>query len=199
MDLTGEYVVPASRAEVWDAINDPDVLKACIPGAESLDKVSDTRFDATVAAKVGPVKARFSGTVSLGDLDPPNGCTISGEGKGGAAGFARGTAKVRLEDAPGGGTRLSYSADVQVGGKLAQIGSRLVQGTARKMADDFFGALAARLGGGAAPAAPAPSEAAAAAAPAGQPATARGIAAHWWIPAVIAAIVVLLLVVSRLG
>ena len=147
MDMSGEYVIPAPRQAVWNALNDPEVLKACIAGCEEIDKTSDTGFTAVVVAKVGPVKARFAGAVTLTDIDPPNGYTITGEGKGGAAGFAKGGAKVALSDAEGGGTRLAYTVDAQVGGKLAQIGSRLVQGTARKMADDFFAAFAEQVGG----------------------------------------------------
>jgi len=138
MDMTGEHSIKAPRQAVWAALNDPDVLKQSIPGCESLTKTSDSGFEAQVTAKVGPVKAKFSGKVALSDLDPPNGYTISGEGAGGAAGFAKGGAKVRLEDAPGGATLLKYEVHAQIGGKLAQIGSRLVDGAARKMADEFF-------------------------------------------------------------
>lgn len=137
MDMSGEYLVPAPRQKVWEALNDPDILKQCIPGCEEVNKTSDTSFDAKVAAKVGPVKARFAGAVTLSDIDPPNGYTISGEGKGGAAGFAKGGAKVALSDADG-GTLLTYEVDAQVGGKLAQIGARLIDSTAKKMANDFF-------------------------------------------------------------
>ena len=131
MDLTGEYRIPAPRETVWAALNNPEILKACIPGCEELNKTSDTELVAKVVAKIGPVKATFGGKVTLSDLDPPNGYTISGEGQGGAAGFAKGGAKVRLEPADGGAvTVLHYTADAQIGGKLAQIGSRLVEGTA---------------------------------------------------------------------
>ena len=154
MDLTGEYRIPAPREAVWAALNNPEILKACIPGCEELNKTSDTEFVARVVAKIGPVKARFGGKVTLGDLDPPNGYTISGEGQGGAAGFAKGGAKVRLEPVDGGAaTVLRYSADAQIGGKLAQIGSRLVEGSARKLADEFFAAFATRVSA-AAPGAP---------------------------------------------
>ncbi len=143
MDLTGEYRIPAPRETVWAALNNPDVLKACIPGCEELNKTSDTEFVARVVAKIGPVKAGFGGKVTLSDLDPPNGYTITGEGQGGAAGFAKGGAKVRLDPADGGAaTVLRYSVDAQIGGKLAQIGSRLVEGSARKLADEFFTAFA---------------------------------------------------------
>ena len=138
MDMTGDYVIKASRQAVWDALNDSEVLKRCIPGCEEVDKTSETSFTAKVAAKVGPVKARFTGEVTLSDLDAPNGYKISGEGKGGAAGFAKGGAEVKLTDAEGGGTTLSYVVDAQVGGKLAQIGSRLIDSAAKKMAGEFF-------------------------------------------------------------
>lgn len=145
MDLTGEYRIPAPRDLVWAALNDPEVLKTCIPGCQELSKTSDTELVAKVVAKIGPVKATFGGKVTLSDLDPPNGYTITGEGQGGAAGFAKGGAKVRLEPADGGAaTVLHYSADAQIGGKLAQIGSRLVEGTAKKLADEFFSAFAAQ-------------------------------------------------------
>lgn len=137
MDMSGTQRIEAPRDRVWAALNDPDVLRQCIPGCEEVVKQSDTEFTARVVAKVGPVSAKFSGKVTLSDLDPPNGYTITGEGSGGAAGFGKGGAKVALAD-DGSGTLLTYSAHAQVGGKLAQIGSRLVDATARKMADDFF-------------------------------------------------------------
>src|SRR5690349_2631275 len=168
MDMTGEHQIKAPRQAVWVALNDPEVLKASIAGCEELIKTSDTEFQAQVTAKVGPVKAKFSGKVTLSDLDPPNGYTITGEGSGGAAGFAKGGAKVHLEDAPngpnGGGTLLKYEVHAQIGGKLAQIGSRLVDGAARKMADEFFAAFAAnveaRAGAGATAEIPTPEPAA---------------------------------------
>ncbi len=138
MDMTGETLIPAPREVVWRALNDPEVLRQSIPGCETIDKVSDTEFAAKVVAKVGPVRATFTGQVQLSDLDPPNGYRISGEGKGGPAGFAKGGATVKLSDAEG-GTKLSYTVDAQIGGKLAQIGSRLIDATARSMAQDFFG------------------------------------------------------------
>ena len=137
MQMSGEQRIPAPRAQVWAALNDPEVLKASIPGCESLEPVGDDGFKATVTAKVGPVKAKFTGQVTLSEIDPPNGYTISGEGKGGAAGFARGGAKVHLAD-DGDGTLMTYEVDANVGGKLAQLGSRLIDGTARKLADEFF-------------------------------------------------------------
>ena len=139
MEMHGERRIPAPRDEVWARLNDADTLKDCIPGCQELEKTSDTEFTAKVRAKVGPVSATFTGKVALTDLDPPNGYTISGEGQGGAAGFAKGGAVVRLaSDEPGSGTVLHYEVNAAVGGKLAQIGSRLIDGTARKMADDFF-------------------------------------------------------------
>ena len=137
MDMTGEYKIPAPREKVWEALNDAEMLKASVPGCETLEKVSDTEFTATVMAKVGPVRAKFNGRVTLSDMDPPNGYTISGEGQGGAAGFGKGGAKVSLTDGDG-GTVLRYEANASVGGKMAQIGSRVVEGVAKKMADDFF-------------------------------------------------------------
>lgn len=139
MELTGEQLIPAPRQTVWNALYDPEVLRQCITGCESVTKTSDTEFEASVQVKVGPVKARFKGKVSLQDLDPPNSCTISGEAQGGvAAGFGKGNAKVQLTDAENGATRLTYNVNAQVGGKLAQIGARLIDGVAAKMADEFF-------------------------------------------------------------
>jgi carbon monoxide dehydrogenase subunit G len=137
MQLQGERSIDASRADVWAALNDPEVLQVCIPGCESLDKTSATTFEASVLQKVGPVKARFKGSVELSEIVETEGYTITGEGKGGAAGFAKGGAKVHLAD-DGQGTLLTYVAEAKVGGKLAQLGSRLIDGFARKMADDFF-------------------------------------------------------------
>jgi carbon monoxide dehydrogenase subunit G len=161
MEMTGEYRIPAPRPTVWSALNDPAVLQACIPGCESLERGAENEFKATVRAKVGPVSARFSGKVTLSDFDPPKSYRISGEGQGGAAGFAKGGAVVTLEE-DGAGTILRYTADAQVGGKLAQIGSRLIDGTARKLADEFFEAFATKVGGMARPAASDVAEAAAA-------------------------------------
>ena len=145
MDMNGEYQIAAPRQRVWEALNDPEVLRQCIPGCEEIVKLSDVEWTAKVTAKVGPVKAKFGGKVTLSDLDPPNGYTITGEGTGGAAGFAKGGAAVKLVD-QGDGTLLSYTVKAQVGGKLAQIGSRLIDGASRKMAEEFFGNFAARLG-----------------------------------------------------
>ncbi len=157
MKMSGEYTLNAGREAVWQALNDPAVLKECIPGCESIEMIGENEMEAVAVAKVGPVKAKFKGKVQLSDLDPPNGYTISGEGSGGAAGFAKGGAKVALVDAEGGGTVLSYDVDATVGGKLAQIGQRLVDGAAKKMAAQFFEAFAEAVGGtvDAEPAAPA--------------------------------------------
>jgi carbon monoxide dehydrogenase subunit G len=167
MEMTGEFRIPAPRQRVWEGLNDPEILKQCIPGCQSLEKVSDTEFDGRVVASVGPVRATFGGKVTLSDLDPPQSYTISGEGSGGVAGFARGGAKVNLAD-EGSATLLSYAVQAQVGGRLAQVGSRLVDGVARKMANDFFGQFAAVM----APEQPAPAAAEAAegeAAPVAEP------------------------------
>ena len=147
MEMNGEYTIPASRQTVWEALNDPEVLKACIPGCEELEKTDDHSFAAKVKAKVGPVSAKFNGAVTLSDMNPPESYRISGEGKGGAAGFAKGGAKVHLTEEGPETTRLAYEVEAKVGGKLAQVGSRLIDGTAKKMADQFFTAFAERVGG----------------------------------------------------
>ncbi|GAB2182759.1 SRPBCC family protein [Roseibium sp. LAB1] len=137
MDMSGSHRIPAKRETVWQALNDPDVLKACIPGCESLEKTSDTEMTAAVTSKIGPVKAKFKGEVTLENINPPESYTIAGEGKGGVAGFAKGSADVKLTE-DGDETILSYEAKAQVGGKLAQLGSRLIDSTAKKMAEEFF-------------------------------------------------------------
>ena len=144
MDMTGERRIPAPRETVWQALNDPEVLKASIPGCESLEKLSDNEMKATAAVRIGPISARFTGNVNLTDIDPPNGYTISGEGQGGVAGFAKGGAKVGLED-DGGGTLLRYDVHAQVGGKIAQLGARLIDASAKQMADAFFDRFSAQL------------------------------------------------------
>lgn len=151
MEMTGEQLIPAPREAVWRALNDPEVLQASIPGCESLTKTSDSSFEAKVKAKVGPVSASFTGAVTLSNIDPPNSYTISGEGKGGVAGFAKGGADVRLEEVPPGHTRLVYDVKAQVGGKLAQIGSRLIEGSAKKLAAEFFDTFAQQVMAQAAP------------------------------------------------
>ncbi len=144
MEMTGEYRIPAPRQHVWEGLNDPEILKQSIPGCQTIEKVSDTELTAKVVAKVGPVRATFNGKVTLSDLDPPKGYTISGEGSGGVAGFARGSAKVKLDE-DGEATVLKYEVQAHVGGKLAQIGSRLIDATSRKMAEDFFGRFVAAM------------------------------------------------------
>jgi uncharacterized protein len=141
MDMTGERRIAAPRQAVWDALNDPATLQAAIPGCESLEKLSDHELKATAAVKIGPISAHFAGKVALLDLDPPNSYRIEGEGQGGVAGFARGGAVVHLADDPE-GTLLSYEVKAQVGGKIAQLGARLIDATARQMADAFFNRFA---------------------------------------------------------
>lgn len=201
MDMSGEQIIPAPRAMVWAALNDPEILKQAIPGCEVIEKHSDTELSATVVAKVGPVKATFKGKVTLSDIDPPNGYTISGEGQGGAAGFGKGGAKVTLSDVAE-GTKLAYTANAQVGGKLAQIGARLVDGAAKKMADDFFvrfnaivaAKAAAEAAPAAAPEAPAAPTPAAPPPPAPAPSTSApsggGVPAWAWIGGLIVVVLV---------
>ncbi len=144
MTMTGEVQLPAAREAVWAKLNDPEILKICIPGCEQLDKLSDTEFAAVATNKIGPVKARFKGKLTLSELDPPNGYKISGQGDGGVAGFAKGGATVTLSPKDG-GTLLSYTVEAQIGGKLAQIGQRLINGAAKKLADGFFEKFAAAV------------------------------------------------------
>jgi uncharacterized protein len=145
MDMSGERRIPAPRQRVWEALNDPEVLKASIPGCETMEKLSDTELRATAAVKIGPISARFAGKVNLTDLDPPNGYNIGGEGQGGVAGFAKGGASVRLSDAEPGITLLAYDVKAQVGGKIAQLGARLIDATAKQMADQFFDRFSAQV------------------------------------------------------
>jgi carbon monoxide dehydrogenase subunit G len=137
MTMTGEVQLPASREKVWDKLNDPEVLKKCVPGCEQLDRIGDNEFQAVATVKVGPVKARWKGKIKLSDFDPPTSYRITGEGEGGIAGFAKGGAVVSLADKDG-GTLLSYNVEAQIGGKLAQLGQRLINSAAKKTADDFF-------------------------------------------------------------
>ncbi len=137
MTMTGEVQLPATREAVWVKLNDPEVLKVCIPGCEQLDVLPGNEFQATATVKIGPVKARWKGKVRLSDFDPPNSYRISGEGEGGVAGFAKGAALVSLAEKDG-GTLLSYNVEAQIGGKLAQLGQRLINSAAKKTADDFF-------------------------------------------------------------
>ncbi len=144
MDMSGERRIPAPRQKVWEALNDPEVLKACIPGCESLEKVGENDLKATAGLKIGPITAKFAGKVTLSDIDPPNGYTITGEGQGGVAGFAKGGAQVKLAD-EGDATLLTYDVKAQVGGKIAQLGARLIDATAKQMSDQFFDRFTAAL------------------------------------------------------
>jgi carbon monoxide dehydrogenase subunit G len=161
MHMAGEQRIAASRARVWEALNDPEVLKQCIPGCQSLDREGEDRLNAVAEVKIGPIGARFKGTVTLSDLDPPNGYTISGQGNGGVAGNAKGGAKVRLSD-DGAGTLISYDVEAEVGGRMAQLGGPLIDATAKQMAGRFFAKFGEVVG----------AEAAAAEAPAAAPAQA---------------------------
>ena len=185
MELTKTRIVPAPPSAVWAALNDPAILKECLPGCESLERAGDNAFQTVMATRVGPVSARFTGRVTMSDIDPPNAYTLHFEGQGGAAGFARGEARITLAAEGERQTSLHYAAKAQVGGKLAQIGSRLVDGAAAKMTDDFFTRFVERVG---APAGDAP--AAAASAPATTLAPPGGSA--WIRYAAIIAIVVVL-------
>ena len=147
MDMTGTQHIEAPRDVVWAALNDVEVLKQAIPGCQSIEKVSDTEMTAKVTLKVGPVKATFAGKVTLSDLDPPNSYRISGEGSGGIAGFAKGGATVRLSEDTPGVTILAYEVDAQIGGKLAQLGARLIDSTAKKLAGEFFASFGEIVGG----------------------------------------------------
>ena len=215
MKMNGEFRVPTDRETVWRALNDPEVLKDCLPGCQAIEKTSDTEMSATLTIKVGPVKATFVGGVTLSDLDPPKGYTITGQGQGGPAGFASGEARVDLVQ-EGDETVVQYACDAKVGGKLAQIGSRLIDSTAKKLATQFFDTLAEKLGGGkdaeqandaaaaepepvaaAAEEAPAPAEPAEAAAPQLPPAAQRpSLPTAAWVGAVVVVAVVLILVFS---
>jgi len=141
MKLTGENIIQAPRMQVWEALNSSDVLKETIPGAQSVEQTSADEFEATVEIKIGPVKAKFKGKINLSDIDPPNGYKITGQGSGGAAGFAKGSAVVNLIDGDANTTKLVYDVDAQVGGKLAQVGQRLIQSASKTLADQFFNNL----------------------------------------------------------
>lgn len=190
MQMSGEYRIPAPRQAVWDALNDPEILKRCLPGCEELVKNGANSFEAKVAAKVGPVRAKFGGTVELSDIDPPNGYRIAGQGQGGAAGFAKGGATVRLAE-DGSDTVLSYSVDASVGGKLAQIGSRLIDATAKKMADDFFQRFAEIVGGAA-------EGAQLEAAPEEAPVEEKRLPAYVWVGGLVVVVVILLLIFTNM-
>ena len=189
MEIDGEQRIAASPEDVWKALNDPLALRQCIPGCDSLERISENEFDGSVTAKVGPVKATFGGRVTLSDIDPPNGYTLSGKGQG-TAGFAKGEANVWLRE-DGGGTVLSYTAKAQVGGKLAQMGSRLIDGTVRKLAGQFFANLSGHLATG---------EKTPAAAPPEVPATtSSGLSPKAWIAGLIVLAVLLAWVYAAMG
>ncbi len=141
MKLNGENIIQAPRMQVWEALNSADVLKETIPGAQSVEQTSVDEFEATVEIKIGPVKAKFKGKINLSDIDPPNGYKITGQGSGGTAGFAKGSAVVNLTDGDANTTKLVYDVDAQVGGKLAQVGQRLIQSASKTLADQFFNNL----------------------------------------------------------
>ena len=148
MEMTGKELIPVPQAEAWRALNDTEMLKDCIPGCETLERLSDTQYQLTMRAKIGPVSARFKGMMTLSDLNPPHAYTMTFEGQGGVAGFAKGEADVALVP-EGDTTRLTYSVKAMIGGKLAQLGARLIDGVARKLAADFFSAFNARVSAGA--------------------------------------------------
>ena len=146
MEMSGEQLLPVSQEKTWEALNDLEVLKACIPGCESIVPSGENQFDVALTAKVGPVSAKFKGKLTLADLDPPNSYNLAFEGQGGVAGFAKGGATVGLTDKDG-GTLLSYNVEAQIGGKLAQLGQRLINGSAKKLADEFFANFAKAVQG----------------------------------------------------
>tara|TARA_R110001592_G_scaffold70815_3_gene216709 strand:+ start:4950 stop:5564 length:615 start_codon:yes stop_codon:yes gene_type:complete len=200
MDLKDQRRIAAPREAVFAALNDPNILAKAIPGCESLDKVSDTEFAAVVTAKVGPVRAKFNGQVTLSDLNPPESYTITGEGKGGAAGFAKGGAVITLVE-DGDGTLLNYEVKADVGGKLAQLGGRLIEGTSKKLAGEFFSTfeqLVVERAGGAADAAAAPAQPAPAAGEPMAPPSESGLGAKLWIPVAIAAAAAVAYVLSTM-
>lgn len=196
MEFVGRYLIPAEPEFVWAALNDPDVLKACVPGCERLARLDAHRFDAIASLRIGPVKATFKANIEQSDLDPPRRCILKGEGRGGVAGFARGEAEVLL--APeNGGTMLSYNARATLGGKLAQIGQRLIDGAARQIADDFFARFAAQIKASAA--LPVAETAVAAAGPEAESRSVvpqdlrrEGLAPEIWVIGLVAVIVILL-------
>lgn len=196
MEFTGCYPIPAAPQQVWDALNDPAVLKACVPGCQSLIRTEDHRFDAVATLRIGPVKANFKAIIRQSELDPPRRCILKGEGQGGVAGFARGEAEVTLAG-EGDATMLSYVARGNIGGKLAQVGQRLIDSAAKQIADDFFGRFAAQI---AALPAVIEEESAAASVPPPfaeekaqfQPRPREGLAPRIWVAGLIGIIVILL-------
>jgi carbon monoxide dehydrogenase subunit G len=200
MHLEAERVMPQPVATVWAALNDPAVLAACIPGCQRLERREDGTFDAVVAARVGPLQTTLRGRLRIDAAEPPSRCRLSGEGEGKAAGFARGQAIVSLDPVAGGGTRLAYQVEASVGGKLAQLGQRLIDLAARDFADAFFDRLAARLTADADAAAGGGTVAATAAAPAATVAAGPrrpGLKPAVWVPALIVLTLALLFLFSR--
>jgi carbon monoxide dehydrogenase subunit G len=196
MEFTGRYLVPASLETTWAALNDPEILKACIPGCQEMIKTDAAHFQAAATLKIGPVKATFKAKIEMADLDPPRHCTLKGEGQGGVAGFARGEADVTLSPEEG-GTALAYTAKAAIGGKLAQIGQRLIDGAAKQIADDFFTRFSAAVSAiPAEPAATEPETEEFSSAPAIVPSTEikrEGLAPEIWVVGLIGVIVILLL------
>jgi len=188
MELSGEFAIPAPIEKVWAALNDPEILRASVPGCQSITKLSDTEMEGAVVASVGPVKATFKGSVVLSEMNPPNSYTLTGQGKGGAAGFAKGVAKVALTES-GGITTLRYKVEASVGGKLAQIGQRLIDGTAKKLSEEFFGNFSRILGGVTAPQAATPIIE--------HENDARGLHPYVWMSGLIAIIGLLLFIFAR--
>jgi len=195
MEFVGRYTIAAPPESVWAALNDVDVLKACIPGCESLNKTDDTHFVGATRLKIGPLNATFKGVVTMSDTDPPHRCVLTGEGQGGVAGFAKGSAEIQL-GAVKEGTELSYTAKANVGGKLAQIGQRLIDGAARQIADDFFARFSAQVATMQTAAVPTATSALATPAPVledgGEPQPREGVAPEVWVIGLIAVIVILL-------
>jgi carbon monoxide dehydrogenase subunit G len=195
MDFRGRYEIPASPERVWAALNDPSILQSCIPGCEQLTRRDDYHFDAVAALRVGPIKATFRASIEQSEVDPPNRCVLKAEGKGGAAGFGRGEAEVQLA-LEGSGTVLTYLARATIGGRLAQIGHRLIDGAARQIADDFFARFAAQIASasGGPSESPAQEEFEPLIEPTEQPGEARreGLAPEIWVIGLIAVIVILL-------
>ena len=183
MDMSNSVVLPAPQTQVWAALNDPEILKQCVPGCESIERIDDNAYQVAMTVAIGPVRAKFKGNLRLTDIDAPNAYTLQFDGQGGAAGFGKGTARVKLtpEDA---GTRLDYVVNAQIGGKIAQLGSRLVDGVSRKMADEFFESFRVAL---AASMAPAETPAAAASTEIAAPARRGAIPAWGWALLIIAA------------
>lgn len=196
MEFTGRYVLPAPPDVVWNALSDPAVLKTCIPGCQSLERVGDDRFDAVATLRIGPVKANFKAVIHQSERDPPRRCVLKGEGQGGVAGFARGEAEVTLTQEAD-GTALSYLARANIGGKLAQVGQRLIDGAAKQVADDFFARFATQVAATSfaarhEEAAPPPQSPPAEAPVAAESGQREGLGPEIWVIGLVAVIVVLL-------